>query len=169
MVKSNVDQDLLINIFFIGLIVCAWLGGDYLTKQLNQLPIKELPKPTIAEKIIDIKTLYPVLVEFSKKADISSPENEQSVDAVFGKQEELKKVIVPPVDYVALAKSTIVLDAVSNQGAFINGKFFKRGDVITSATIQDGTAFIKPILTSIDNHSVRVSIGRSSFQVRLTK
>jgi hypothetical protein len=163
--KSTIE-----NAILIGLMVVAWSGSNFLLKQIQTLPISALPTPPEIATIIDVKTLYPVLVEMTKKQTTSQVGDDGNIDEVFKAAEEVKIKIPtpPPIDYVALFKNATTLEGISLNGAFINGKFYKKGEVIATNVFFEAGNKIKPVLSSINQKSIGVTIGKKVVTLKMT-
>ena len=163
---KKMNQSSMLTLILLGCIVIAWFGCNHLAKRFSMLPVMELPKAVAMKKVIDIRTLYPVLVEITRKAE-STVSADAPLDAAFVEPEPVVLKVAPlPVDYVSEVRKHIELEGLSAEGAFINGHYYLVGEVISSV-VSDGVVRVNPILTSVDRTSITVSVMKRKFTMRL--
>lgn len=163
---KKLNQSSILTLVFIGLVVIAYFGCNHLAKRFSALPVSGLPKTSPVKKVIDIKTLYPVLVEFTKRAE-SAEKPEQPLDAAFTDPEPVvKKPESPPIDYVSEVRKRIDLEAIAVDGAFISGHYYLVGEVIASAAL-NGAVRVNPVLLAVDRYNITVGVMKRKFAIRL--
>ncbi len=132
------------------LLALAWRGGDAVGAKL------------------DAKSFYPVWI---KQAAAMSAEQAADVDALFKKHEEVKPVeIAPPKpvepDYGEMLKYRVELAGVADNGAFINGQFYKVGAKINDLTyVTMSGASVTPVLWSVKKDAAILLLGKKSITV----
>lgn len=163
------NQNMFLNLILIVLTIGAWFGTDEVTKRLNTVPIKTVPKTAPALKPVDSKTRYPVLVEFKKRVEKKEDEGEIEVDNVFHKKEtviEKKETVLPPIDHVAQIASSLKLGGIGMDGAFINNTYYRVNDPIFAAARMIGTNKVVPKLVRIGQNDVGVQIDKKVISLK---
>jgi len=159
----------LLLLVLIALLGASWLGVGHVNSQLTMLPIKDLPKQVVANTPIDIKKLYPVLVEFITKQDSSLDATNDQIDQAFSQTKKEVAPVAAPIDYVQLLRQSIQLQAVTNTGAIINGTFVKLRSPVPLSSFTLNEVKVKPVLASIDTHSATIRLGSKSVKFTIQK
>lgn len=146
----------------------VWRGSEAVSAKLATLPVKEAPRVNTQEVQLSAKSFYPVWI---KQAAAMSAEQAADVDALFKKQEEAKPVepvVVKPVepDYGEILRYKVELSGVADNGAFINGQFYKTGSQMPELMIvtMSGTP-LTPVLAGVQKDSVTILLGKRSIIV----
>ena len=143
-----------------------WKSGEAINSRLAGLPIKTAPKAAERATSIDQKSFYAVWV---KRLTSSSPEiieDDQAVENLFNKKEEkLPQILTPEKppepDYGEIFKRNAQITGISNDGIFINRKFYRIGQKLDHLAIptEAGKPII-PVLQSIQNGKVTFNVGK---------
>jgi len=144
-------------------------GGDVVLGKLTSLSVKRLETVASHTKAIDTKSFYPVWVKVPAaiKADEEAAGN---VDDLFKKPTDAKPVEVvkpPEFDYVGNYKNSIKLDALSDNGAVINGKFYEIGAKLLDFPLGEGSNAAIPVLSAIKGQAITIVVGKKSFDIVL--
>lgn len=172
MLNSTNNQGTFVNLILMVLALGAWFGTEEVTKRLNTVPIKNVPKTAPVTKPVDSKTLYPVIVEFKKRAEVKEEQGEAGVETLFNKKEPVveKKVDAPPpIDHVAEITKSLRLSGIGIDGAFINDSYYRINDPIFEAARTTDTVKIVPKLVRIDREEVGVQIDKKIVTIRLSR
>lgn len=142
------------------IIAGGWRIGETINQRFATLVVKEAPRIDRSAVAIDAKSIYPVWV---KQAVARAAVYEHTeVDALFLKKAQ-QQIEPPPVlesDYGELFRQAVVVDGVSSDGAFCNGRFYKMGDTMPefAFTTASGAPLI-PILEGVHKGAVTFRIG----------
>lgn len=169
LIKSS-NHKMIMNVLLLALIVAAWLVSDFAAEKFNELQVRQVPKPPIVSKPVDVKNLYPVLVEFKKKLDEKAITDDAGIESIFHNPiVVVKEVVAPPIDYAAIIRSNIYLNGTSAGGAFINNIYYKLGDIIWPAVIVDGIVKIHPKLSKVSSKEIVVSYGKGKLTFKMAQ
>lgn len=153
-------------------LAVVWKAGVFVNGELAQLPVQRLQRTQAKPVTVDSKSFYPVWMKqtAAMKADAQAA---GPVDDLFKKQEESKPVVEAAPkpqepDYAAIVKQSAFVEAVSDNGAVINGRFYALGAPIEEmAFMPVGKAPLVPFLRSVRSDEVTIAVGKASVVVRL--
>lgn len=148
-------------------IAGVWRMGEAVNLRLANLPVKEVQRVGQEPIALDAKGLYPVWVKQAASAGIAS---QADVEGLFRKAEPALKSPgqmpdaqpAPPPDYAGMFKQLARVDGVSNDGVFLNGRFYRVGQVIDALPLGfSGSAPVVPVVESIDQGRVVFRVGKA--------
>lgn len=154
-------------------VASTWRAGDAINLRLFELTVKEAPRVDRNSVPINAKSFYPVWVKQAAAIPPVRSEGESdSVDALFMAKQEPK--IEPPKpmapvepDYVQMFQQRARVDGVSDDGAFVNGRFYKVGQKMEEFHFSalNGQPVV-PVIESIKTGKITFTIGKQklSFQ-----
>lgn len=150
--------------------LAVWLAGDALTLRLAGLPVHSVAGQHRTAAPADLRTLFPVWVRGSAAPAARA---DDGIDAVLRPAAPAIPAPGPAdgasvaPDYPALLASRLVLDGVSADGAFLNGKFYRVGAPIADFEYPLGGRQIVPVLSRVGPRSVLVLHGPHRLELRL--
>lgn len=156
--------------FYIGsiaLMAVLWKFGEAINSKLASLPIKTAPKAVAATATIDQKSFYAVWVKRITSSAPETIENDQAVEDLFRKKEEVVIATAlpekpPGPDYVQIFKQNANISGVSDDGIFINRRFYAIGQKLENLAMASESGTEKPIipvLNSIQKGKVTFVVG----------
>lgn len=177
--KSPIIRAIVVGSICLGLYG-TWAVGDKLELYLGGLPIQgaKTPAPAPAEaskKAKSLAVLYPVYIESKQKSErlLHSPEEaSRLIDTTFiraqGEQAPLALSEVPvpkPVDlpdYFLLLDQVVQVDAVMQNGAVLNGRFYAIGERVLAFDYPSNTGgqLTAPVLSSVLAEGVVLKEGK---------
>lgn len=159
------NTKLWIYIGVLSLMVGLWKTGESINTKLAELPIRTAPKASTTADL-EQKSFYTVWVkQLTVAPKPSETENAQTLDTLFQFRKEPEPIkpepkIIEP-DYAEIFKASAQIDGISDDGVFINRKFYHIGQKINQLTIatQTGKPII-PILESIQKDQIIFLVGK---------
>jgi hypothetical protein len=169
--KTKSDSSLILILCWVVVLLLLWGCVEFSNKKLNELKIKEAPRVEVVTNRIDVKGLYPVVVRVKKVDGNNKDEESNEIDGAFkaAVEEVTEKIVVAPVDYVSQIKEMVSLTGTGNDGAFINGQFFRLGDIVLPAIISDGAVHINPVLHSVGKDEATLSFNNRKIKFILSQ
>jgi len=161
--RQIVQSSLYLNLIALVALAAVWRAGEAVNMQLAQLPVKEAPRVDRGSAALDAKSFYPVWVK--QAVAMPRPDGETEIDALFARKvdqpEEPKFEPIRPVepDYGEWFKQVARVDGVSDDGVFVNGRFYKLGDKMQDLAFT--TASGKPVIPVVES----IKEGRVTFRV----
>lgn len=172
--KLSSNQNLKLYLFILGAgcLFLLWIGLQAVRVKLGQLPVIEMPRADKKVSVTDVKSLYPVWRkhEDSKLGFLEKEKSQLTeIDAVFQKVAEIplpssipaaSETIVPSqkFDIQSMAKNSILIDAIADNGSIINGVFYRFGSTLDIVLTKPNGERIQPTLISAKSNSVRISV-----------
>jgi hypothetical protein len=158
---------LYLNLIALVALAAIWRAGEAINMRLAELPVKEAPRVDRNNTTLDAKSFYPVWVK--QAVAMPRPDDGAEMDALFtrkiDKPEEPKLEPIKSVepDYGEWFKQVARVDGVSDDGVFVNGRFYKLGDKMQdlSFTTASGKP-VTPVVESIKKGRVTFRIGKST-------
>lgn len=150
-----------------------WRGGALINEKLSQLPVKTLPSVPMKQVATDTKSFYPVWIKQIAALKAEEPTT-GDVDELFRTKVESVPVSVPlkpqEPDYPSIVRQSVRADAVGDNGAVINGRFFTFGSRIEGISLMrpDGGAIV-PVLMSANRGEIVMMVGKTSVVIPLQK
>jgi len=148
-------------------LASAWRVGDAINLRLFDLPVIEAPRVDSNSAPITVKSFYPVWVKQAAAIPPGHQESDvDSVDALFG--QKLGPKIEPPKplpqiepDYMQMFQQAARVDGVSDDGAFVNGRFYKVGQKMEDFRVSGLTGQpVVPVIESIKAGKITFTIGK---------
>lgn len=167
--KGNVS----LNLVFVAVVVMAllWRLGNGVVSSLKSLTVYEAPSVSQKPASLDVGNLPPVWVKQAKA--IPESVGMSPMDVFFRPEEkpvEKRKEGAVADEYMSTLKRTLRLDAVSDNGAFLNGRFYKVGSPLEEfAKVGPTGALMAPRLTGLDRDTVTVNVLNTSIVVKAGK
>lgn len=167
----------LVRLALIGLFLGIVFNGSQATlPTLQALPIygiNDAPQQNVADD--ELKNLYP-LVSSRNKTSIAAPLSEIiNIDSAFIPQTALPSNAQSSVpDYFSLLKenNVLLLQAITNDGAIINGKFYAFNNTIADFAYPSGSGKeVSPTLlqATISSVIIKETVGKRRFILILAK
>lgn len=153
------------------LLAGTWRAGEAINLRLVSLPVKEAPRVDKNSVPIDAKSFYPVWVkQAAANPPIQKEGESESVEALFMEKKEptIEQSTGVPVapdepDYVQMFQQAARVDGVSDDGAFINGRFYKVGQKMVEFQIYGaGGQSVIPVIQSVQNGKITFRIGNKT-------
>lgn len=148
------------------LVVGAWRAGETVDTRLAALQVKQVPHVDRGSVPIDVKSFYPVWV---KQAAATPPvpqgDGSASLDVLFNvknepKPEDLKPLAPLEPDYVQMFKRAAAVGGISDDGVFINGRFYAIGEPLDELAMSGPRgARVVPAVESIRDGRITFRIG----------
>jgi hypothetical protein len=156
---------------YVGILVLMaglWRSGEAINSKLANLPIKTAPKASTATATIDQKSFYAVWVKRLISSAPEAIENDQAVEDLFRKKDEAPTALFsvlpekpPGPDYVQLFKQQANISGFSDDGIFINNRFYAIGQALESlAMAGEAGKPVIPVLKSIQKGKVTFSVDK---------
>ena len=156
---------LYVYLFIAAGVLLVWRGGTIVTKKLDDMPFKRLERSIAKPGLVDTKNFYPVWV---KQAPAIRAEAlaAGAVDSLFRKPEEPMPLVEAPVrppepDYLAIVRQTALVDAISDNGAVINGRFYSIGGRLEDlAFMPAGKTPVVPVIAGLQGNQVMIKVDK---------
>jgi len=170
---SSRDSSVLFYGGVMGILCAIWASGNWVNQKFDALEVMKLKRVQSQQVSTDTKAFYPVWVK-QKAAIMAERQADGSLDSLFKRPEEAKPVElpVPPAppepDYVQLVQQSAFVNAIADNGAVINGRFYSVGDKVDDLTFYPaGKGAVAPNLVSVKPDAVTVSIGKKNVVLRM--
>jgi len=171
---SSRDSSVLFYGGVLGILGAIWASGNWVNQKFDALEVMKLKRVQSQQVITDTKAFYPVWVK-QKAAILAERQADSSLDSLFKRPEEPSPVElpVPPTppepDYAQLVQQSAFVNAVADNGAVINGRFYSIGEKVDDLTFYPaGKGAQAPSLVSVRPDGVTVSIGKKNVVLRMT-
>lgn len=156
-------------LFIVILVVLGalWRAGEAINAELGALPVKVAPKLGSNAAVLDEKSFYPVWVK-QAVARTPVPDNDQ-VDVLFKHEEKTVEIQPKPLepDYALLFRRAIHIDGVSDDGLFINGRFYTIGSKLEAFAMMSTVGKrIVPVLDTWRGGTATFSVGTQKLSVQ---
>lgn len=161
---------------YIGIAVSLallWRGGEYVVKEkLAKVEVRRLESKVVTAPVVDVKSFFAVFIKQPAAIKAQHQADGQPIDSLFSKPVEDKpvEVMAAPVepDYVAQIKQSASLDAISDNGAVINGKFFAIGQPIAEmGYVVGGSKRVEPKITRLGKDNVTLQVDKATVTLKL--
>lgn len=157
-----------------GILVAIWACGNWVNQKFGALEVMKLKRVQSQQVSTDTKAFYPVWVK-QKAAILAERQADGSLDSLFKRPEE-PQAVEPPAppappepDYAQLVQQNAFVNAIADNGAVINGRFYSIGEKVDDLTFYPaGTGAQAPRLTSVHPERVTVSVGKKNIVLRMT-
>lgn len=170
---SSRDSSVLFYGGVMGILCAIWASGNWVNQKFAALEVMKLKRVQSQQVSTDTKAFYPVWVK-QKAAIMAERQADASLDSLFKRPEEAKPVEqpVPPAppepDYVQLVQQSAFVNAIADNGAVINGRFYAVGDKVEDLTFYPaGKGAVAPNLVGVKPDAVTVSIGKKNVVLRM--
>jgi len=170
---SSRDSSVLFYGGVMGVLCAIWASGNWVNQKFDALEVMKLKRVQTQQVSTDTKAFYPVWVK-QKAAIIAERQADGSLDSLFKRPEEPKPVELPEPpappepDYVQLVQQSAFVNAIADNGAVINGRFYAVGDKVEDLTFHPaGKGAVAPNLISVKPDAVTVSIGKKNVVLRM--
>jgi hypothetical protein len=158
------------------LLACSIYGAyeltTYVHNEITNLPVKRPPAVNHEVKPLTKETLFPVMVKYDRSR--STTGGGSQIESLFREPEpEAEKakaaaeIKLPPVDYAAVVKGQLTVNAVANNGAIVNDTFVRVGEPLHAASFTDGKAMIVPVLASVSGDTATVQAGKRMVPIKV--
>lgn len=158
----------------IGLIVLlVWRGGNEVTTRLSQIEFKRLERTQSKPVSLSTASFYPVWYKQSAAVKAAEGQDAVSVDTLFKTAADSKPVVEAPVappepDYPAIIRQSVSVDAISENGAVLNGRFYPVGAPVDALNFAPaGSGVNAPVLTAVTGKSATIRLGKVNVQLAL--
>jgi hypothetical protein len=166
------SSKLYLYLILICVLALTWHGGELVNQKLSALPIKQMPHGAVKEAATDAKAFYPVWVKqvvAVQAESISSGDVDDLFNQKVDSAEEAKRKESEP-DFRGMVAQSVQVQAIGDNGAVLNGTFYKIGSVLTEITLASGDgAPVVPVLASLTKDDVTIRVNREAFRVKLSK
>lgn len=146
-----------------------WHATSAVNQKFSQLPVLQPPSSSAAVPAVDAKEIYPATA--LRPRPISASSN-ADVESVFGESPAVaeKEIEVPPPDYSAMFAQSAVLQGVSRDGAYLNGRFYHVGQPMPRLAIAraDGSQLV-PELVAVRNDSADIKADGAIVTIRVRR
>lgn len=174
--KSN-NAKMYFYLLISGLIFGLWLGGESINKKLGTLEVKTLPAVPVRQISSDTKSFYPVWIKQAAalKAEMSISKKNSDVEDLFNAKKEEPKLDLSTQspkdpDYVAVFKQTVRLDAIADNGIYLNDKFFKIGAPLKEFLMfRPSGGEVIPVVVARTTEDVTFSVNGTNVVLKLHK
>lgn len=158
---------------YLGVAVAAgltWHAGEYVNGRLRLLIVKAAPQVDRNSISMDAKSFYPVWVKQASAVAPSQVDGE--LDTLFQKRADpsLEPPKPPEPDYGEIFKARARVDGVSDDGAFVNGRFYKAGSKLEELALTSTTGMsIVPMIESVANGRILFRVGKDTAVFRFAE
>lgn len=152
----------------LGLVLYGtWSLSIYFNDHLSQAEVKRVRTVQEVSTPFDIQALYPVWVANTKKAVAEG--GAQGIDDLFKKDEpKVAAVVAPPEpDYSVLLGQFMKVESAANNGAFINGKFYKVGELVPEYSYPSHGKQIVPVVSAVRGNVVTIAHGKKKTDFKI--
>jgi hypothetical protein len=157
-------------------LILVWKTGEVVNKKLAATQLHRLQPKTSKVEVVNEKSFYPVFVKQAAAVNADkriAASDAEGLDSLFKKDEEVKPVSEVPValpepDPLLTIKQNTVVDAVSDNGAVINGRFYTIGSRIEELRFAPaGKGVVVPVMASVSGNKVTLTAGGKSVVLAL--
>lgn len=159
------------------LLAAIWFGTDSIRESMEAEEIYQLSSVKSGVSAVDVKGLRSVSekspIALKQERALAQAEGvgaDVDVDAVFGDKHSDEAPPPPPpaFEFDKFFKQNAVLNAVSSNGAVINGHFFETGgDMEVLALVGDQGKKVVPVLRSVNETVAVVSVEKKLVSLHL--
>lgn len=171
---SSRDSTVLFYGAVLGALAAIWASGNWVNQKFDALEVMKLKRVQSQPVSTDTKAFYPVWVK-QKAAILAERQADSSLDSLFKRPEETKPAELaapsapPEPNYAELVQQSAFVDAIADNGAVINGRFYSIGEKVTDLTFYPaGKGAQSPALVSVRADGVTVSVGKTNVVLRMT-
>lgn len=174
---KNRDLKMYAYLLCLGLLFLLWRGGELINQKMQALQIKALPPVEQSQIPTDTKAFYPVWIKQAAalKAEMAQAKKGSDVDELFRIKKDVVKgdgspEAIKEPDFASMLKQKVRLDATADNGAVLNGRFYKIGVGLNELAIvrPDGGEVI-PTLVGVTKDEVTIRVNKTNVIFKLQK